>query len=141
VTVTVNPGGGMTALSLSAEAKRIGHRQLASLILTTYNQAAAQTMEIMSSLVGQDSEAPDVVRRAMPELPATEQEERLEGFRRGPRTEFDDEEGFQGFHDGGDRRWARLATRSRIRHRCPLTPVKSPASPTWFVRPTRPDSR
>ncbi|MFC0111444.1 YbaB/EbfC family nucleoid-associated protein [Kibdelosporangium aridum] len=108
VTVTVNPGGGMTALSLSPEADRMGHRQLAGLILTTYNQAArqaaTQTMQIMAGLVGEDSEALDIVRQAMPELPATEQEERLENFGRGPRTDFDDEEGFQGFSDGGDRR-------------------------------------
>jgi DNA-binding protein YbaB len=108
VTVTVNPGGGMTALELSPEAERMSHRQLASLILTTYNQAArqaaSQTMDIMAGLVGPNSEALDIVRDAMPELPETEDEERLEGFRRAPRTDIDDEEGFQGFNGGGDQR-------------------------------------
>ena len=105
VTVTVNPGGGMTALELSPDAERMSHRQLASLILTTYNQAArqaaTQTMEIMSGLVGQNSEALDLVRRAMPELPETEGEERLQDLRRPPSTQIDDEDGFQGFHGGG----------------------------------------
>src|SRR4051812_4644621 len=108
VTVTVNPGGGMTALELSPEAERMSHRQLASLILTTYNQAArqaaSQTMDIMAGLVGEDSEALDIVRESMPELPETEDEERLEGFRRAPQTDIDDEEGFQGFTGGGDQR-------------------------------------
>jgi hypothetical protein len=107
-TVKVNPGGGMTALELSPEAERMSHRQLASLILTTYNQAArqaaSQTMDIMAGLVGENSEALDIVRESMPELPETEDEERLEGFRRAPQTDIDDEEGFQGFNGGGDQR-------------------------------------
>lgn len=103
VTITVNPGGGMTALSLSPDAERMGHRQLAGLIFTTYNQAARQaatrTMEIMSDLVGGDSEALDLVRQAMPAAPESD-----ERPGRRPGAGLDDDEGFQGFHDGGDRR-------------------------------------
>lgn len=108
VTVTVNPGGGLTALSLTPDTERMGHRQLAGLILNTYTQAArqaaTQTMQIMSGLVGADSEALDIVRQAMPELPETEQDERLDGLRRPPTTTIDDEDGFQGFNGGGGRR-------------------------------------
>jgi DNA-binding protein YbaB len=108
VTVTVNPGGGLTGLTLTPDADRMDHRQLANLILTTYTQAARQaathTMEIMTDLVGPNSEALDIVREAMPELPETEDDQRLDDFRRAPRTNIDDDDGFQGFNGGGDRR-------------------------------------
>lgn len=98
VTITVNPGGGMTGLTLSPDADRMGHRQLAGLVMATYNQAARQaatrTMEIMSELVGGDSEALDLVRQAMP-APPEDEDPRRSG------TNIDDDGGFQGFR--GDR--------------------------------------
>ncbi|MCG8918418.1 YbaB/EbfC family nucleoid-associated protein [Actinokineospora sp. PR83] len=100
VSITVNPGGGMTALSLSPDADRMGHRQLAVLIMTAYNQAARQaatrTMEIMADPVGRESEALDLVRRAMPVEP-----EPGGGAGGHPGTENDDDGGFRGF--GGRR--------------------------------------
>ncbi|SER92964.1 Conserved DNA-binding protein YbaB [Actinokineospora terrae] len=99
VSVTVNPGGGLTGLTLSPEAERMRHGQLATLIQATYTQAArkaaARTMEIMSDLVGGDSEALDIVRRSMPADP--EPDDR-------PRPHLDDDEGFGGVYGKGDRR-------------------------------------
>ena len=90
----MNPGGGLTALTLSPDADRMGHRRLAALIMTTYQQAARQaatrTMEIMAGLVGQDSEALDLVRRTMP---ATGEPEDL----RTPPPDPEDDGGFSGF--------------------------------------------
>ncbi|OLR93847.1 YbaB/EbfC family nucleoid-associated protein [Actinokineospora bangkokensis] len=96
VSITVNPGGGLTALTLSPDADRMGHRRLAALIMSTYQQAARQaatrTMEIMAGLVGPDSEALDLVRQAMPAAPGPEAPDAP------PSTEDD------GFHGFGGRR-------------------------------------
>ncbi|WP_018684156.1 YbaB/EbfC family nucleoid-associated protein [Actinokineospora enzanensis] len=95
VTVTVNPGGGLTSLVLAPEAERLSHQRLSALIMTTYTQAArqaaARTMEIMSGLVGGDSEALDIVRQAMPELPDPDP---------APDRPRDDDDGFGGVYGG-----------------------------------------
>ncbi|ONF71490.1 YbaB/EbfC family nucleoid-associated protein [Amycolatopsis keratiniphila] len=70
VTVTVNPGGGLTSLSLSPQAQERPPAQLASLIMSTYRKAttraADRTLEIMAGLTGQDSEAVDFIKSTLP---------------------------------------------------------------------------
>ncbi|MGW0516529.1 YbaB/EbfC family nucleoid-associated protein [Crossiella sp. NPDC003009] len=75
VTVTVNPGGVLTDLRLTAKASGLGHEELAAAIMATVRQAQGragqQTAAIMATVVGEDSEAMDFVRENLPE-PAEE---------------------------------------------------------------------
>ncbi|WET81788.1 YbaB/EbfC family nucleoid-associated protein [Amycolatopsis sp. QT-25] len=70
VTVTVNPGGGLTSLALSPQAQDRPPAQLASLIMSTYRKAttraADRTLEIMAGLTGEDSEAVDFLKSTLP---------------------------------------------------------------------------
>lgn len=99
VTLSVNPGGGLTGLTLTQDADRMPHTQLASLILSTYNQAARkaaeQTMEIMSTLVGPDSGALDILRESMP-MPVDEQGHAPDARRARRTRDSDPDEGYEG---------------------------------------------
>ncbi|MFC3448444.1 YbaB/EbfC family nucleoid-associated protein [Amycolatopsis speibonae] len=70
VTVTVNPGGGLTSLALSPQAQERPPAQLASLIMSTYRKAttkaADRTLEIMAGLTGEDSDAVDFIKSTLP---------------------------------------------------------------------------
>lgn len=71
VTVTVNPGGGLTSLTLSPQAQEKPSAQLASLIMSTYRKATARagerTLAIMAELTGgEDSEAVEFVKSTLP---------------------------------------------------------------------------
>lgn len=61
VTVTVNAGGALTGLRFSPQARGMSGSGLADLVLDTYRQAVEEsgrkTSEIMSGLLGADSEA------------------------------------------------------------------------------------
>ena len=65
VTVTVNAGGTLTGLRFSPQARGMSGAGLADLILDTYRRAveesAQKTTEIMSGLLGADSEAMGVI--------------------------------------------------------------------------------
>jgi DNA-binding protein YbaB len=65
VTVTVNAGGTLTGLRFSPQARGLSGTGLADLVLSTYNQAIEEagrkTTEIMSTLLGEDSEAMSVI--------------------------------------------------------------------------------
>ncbi|MBP2476125.1 DNA-binding protein YbaB [Crossiella equi] len=71
VTVTVNPGGALTALRLTAKADQLGHQALAAEIMTTIRQAQGRagqrTAEIMAAVIGDDSEAMDFIKEQLPE--------------------------------------------------------------------------
>ncbi|KAB2362696.1 MULTISPECIES: YbaB/EbfC family nucleoid-associated protein [Actinomadura] len=77
VTVTVNPSGVLLDLRLSSHADRMSGAQLTASIMETYRKAcgrgAARTVEIMSQVVGDDSEAMDFLRAALP--PADEDDD------------------------------------------------------------------
>lgn len=66
VTVTVNAGGTLTGLRFSPKARGLSGTGLADLVLDVYNQAVAEssakTAAIMGDLLGDDSEAMDVIR-------------------------------------------------------------------------------
>ncbi|TDD83288.1 YbaB/EbfC family nucleoid-associated protein [Actinomadura rubrisoli] len=70
VTVTVNPGGVLQDLRLSPQAERMSGARLTAAIMETYRKAcarsAARTVEIMSAVVGDDSEAMDLLRASLP---------------------------------------------------------------------------
>jgi DNA-binding protein YbaB len=70
VTVTVNPEGVLSGLVLSPRAEGMSPAQIANQILQTYemacSQASARTVEIMSGLVGENSEAMDFLRAQLP---------------------------------------------------------------------------
>ncbi|WP_181777710.1 YbaB/EbfC family nucleoid-associated protein [Amycolatopsis pittospori] len=70
VTVTVNPGGGLTSLALSPQAQERPPAQLASLIMSTYRKAteraADRTLEIMAGLTGEDSDAVEFIKSTLP---------------------------------------------------------------------------
>lgn len=65
VTVTVNAGGTLTGLDFSTQARGMSGRGLADLVLDTYNRAVEEssqkTAQIMSGLLGADSEAMGVI--------------------------------------------------------------------------------
>lgn len=104
VTIRVNPGGGLTGLTLTRDAERMPHAQLASLIMRTYQlasgKAAGKTMEIMSALVGEQSDTLDFLRSTMPE--PIENNDVARPSEVAERVRYDDEEGFQGFNGRGD---------------------------------------
>ncbi len=66
VTVTVNAGGALTGLQFSPGARGMSGAGLAELTLETYRRATEEagrkTAEIMSDLIGADSEAADVLQ-------------------------------------------------------------------------------
>lgn len=70
VTVTVNPSGGLEDLLLTARATQLGPTRLAAVVLDTYAKACADaarsTLEIMSGLVGNNSEAMEFLRSTLP---------------------------------------------------------------------------
>lgn len=72
VTVTVNPAGVLLELRISPHAERLSSAQLTSKIMETYqkarSQAAARTVEIMSGLIGNDSDAMDFLRSTLPPI-------------------------------------------------------------------------
>ncbi|MFD0691576.1 YbaB/EbfC family nucleoid-associated protein [Actinomadura fibrosa] len=72
VTLSVNPGGVLQDLRLSPQADRMSGAQLTASIMETYRKAcarsAARTVEIMSEVVGDDSEAMDLLRASLPPL-------------------------------------------------------------------------
>ncbi|GAA2286737.1 hypothetical protein GCM10009853_047420 [Glycomyces scopariae] len=65
VTVTVNAGGTLTGLRFSPQARGLSGTGLADLVLETYRSALEEsgrrTTEIMSTLLGADSEAMSVI--------------------------------------------------------------------------------
>lgn len=65
VTVTVNAGGTLTGLRFSPQARGMSGTGLADLVLDTYNRAVEEsgrkTAQIMSGLLGTDSEAMGVL--------------------------------------------------------------------------------
>lgn len=65
VTVTVNAGGTLTGLRFSPQARGLSGSGLADLVLEVYGQAleasGRKTAEIMSGLLGADSEAMSVI--------------------------------------------------------------------------------
>ncbi|MEU6247603.1 YbaB/EbfC family nucleoid-associated protein [Glycomyces sp. NPDC047010] len=65
VTVTVNAGGTLTGLRFSPQARGLSGTGLADLVLEVYRLAVEEsgrkTAEIMSGLLGADSEAMDVI--------------------------------------------------------------------------------
>ncbi|GAB3656794.1 YbaB/EbfC family nucleoid-associated protein [Glycomyces tarimensis] len=65
VTVTVNAGGALTGLSFSPQARGMSANGLADLVLDTYRRAVVEsgqkTSQIMSGLLGADSEAMSVI--------------------------------------------------------------------------------
>ncbi|MDN3238279.1 YbaB/EbfC family nucleoid-associated protein [Glycomyces tritici] len=65
VTVTVNAGGTLTGLRFSPQARGMSGTGLAELVLDTYNRAVEEsgrkTAQIMSGLLGADSEAMGVL--------------------------------------------------------------------------------
>lgn len=70
VTLTVNPGGGLTSLTLSPQAQDKPVSQLATLIMSTYREAttkaADKTLAIMAGLTGEDSEAVEFIKSTLP---------------------------------------------------------------------------
>ncbi len=70
VTVTVNPGGGLTSLALAPQAQERPSAQLASLIMSTYRKAteraADRTLAIMAGLTGEDSDAVEFIKSTLP---------------------------------------------------------------------------
>lgn len=72
VTVRVNPAGVLLELRISPQAERLGAAQLTARIMETYqkarSQAAARTVEIMSGLVGYDSDAMNFLRSTLPDI-------------------------------------------------------------------------
>ncbi len=70
VTITVNPSGGLEDIRFSARAGQLGPARLASVVVDTYAKACAEaarnTLEIMSGLVGGDSGAMEFLRSTMP---------------------------------------------------------------------------
>jgi DNA-binding protein YbaB len=65
VTVTVNAGGTLTGLRFTPQARGMSGTGLADLVLDTYNRAVEEsgqkTAQIMSGLLGADSEAMGVL--------------------------------------------------------------------------------
>lgn len=65
VTVTVNAGGTLTGLRFSPQARGMSGNGLADLVLDTYRRAVEEsgqkTAQIMSGLLGADSEAMGVI--------------------------------------------------------------------------------
>jgi len=65
VTVTVNAGGTLTGLRFSPQSRGMSGTGLADLVLDTYNRAVEEsgrkTAQIMSGLLGADSEAMGVL--------------------------------------------------------------------------------
>lgn len=73
VTVTVNASGVLLDLSLSPRAEGMTLTQLSSQIMYTYAQACSEaadrTVEIMSGLIGDDSESMDFLLSTLPPEP------------------------------------------------------------------------
>ncbi|MFL6141549.1 MAG: YbaB/EbfC family nucleoid-associated protein [Labedaea sp.] len=71
VGVTVNPGGILTDLRLGRPASDLSLIELAAAIMETYQRAivkaAKRSTEIMTGLVGEDSDAMRFLRAAVPE--------------------------------------------------------------------------
>ncbi|WP_157974908.1 YbaB/EbfC family nucleoid-associated protein [Glycomyces dulcitolivorans] len=65
VTVTVNAGGNLTGLRFSPQARGLSGTGLADLVLEVYRlaleESGRKTTEIMSTLLGEDSEAMSVI--------------------------------------------------------------------------------
>ncbi|GAB3234602.1 hypothetical protein GCM10027447_31910 [Glycomyces halotolerans] len=69
VAVTVNVGGALTDIEFSPAAKHLSGQGLAALVMETYREAAAEasrrSVEVMSGLLGDDSEAMSVIRQTV----------------------------------------------------------------------------
>lgn len=78
-TVTVNGSGALLNLEFSARAEGMTPQQLAARVMETYGQAAAEaaqrTAQIMAGLIGQDNEAMDVLKAAMPPAPDDDEDD------------------------------------------------------------------
>lgn len=106
VTLTVNPAGVLLDLRLGRRADDISTTQLATSIMETYrraqSKAADRTVQIMTGLIGADSESMAFMKSVMPPPPDDDNPEPPPTSRpsQRPTTGFDDDEGFSGFNRG-----------------------------------------
>ncbi|HEU5126386.1 MAG TPA: YbaB/EbfC family nucleoid-associated protein [Glycomyces sp.] len=71
VTVTVNMSGALQAIEFGPTHRHLSGQGLSDLIMETYREAAAEassrTVDVMTDILGEDSEALNIMRRYAPE--------------------------------------------------------------------------
>lgn len=96
VAVTVNPSGVLLSAEFTSRAHGAAPAQLTAALMTAYReatrQASAKMLDIMSPVVGEDTDAMNFLKSTMPDIEEEEED-------RGPRGGF----GYDRYGDGGYR--------------------------------------